>query len=954
MDTKELEKSVDNTLGKIRDLIDSQKSHSLPQIKKITLEEMRQIIIKSLANLEIWKEIFVQKLNEGLSSPTISKSHKDVFPQILYWLKDEIILVYPKDKIETLSTVMSISKLYLKGAPKASKSEFVFDVDFKSEFVKASKNKEYNQVSLVAQAMFIVCHQNGVLFTLHDRSFSGAEDRLSKYALITGRLAISDLETAQGATTIDSLCRENALRRELQEVDELGLSEADAITYTGNNKIASTSTERTQFIGVYPDKHGKVLSFLHAIFVTIDEYNSLTKRGAYLVPLTPKVFSKLRRLNLLNDILDKNSCSNCVFSEEKIIEKFTQRDKKKQCRECENSETCLHKGGTCIIWDIPNKSRDVTPKKFPKRVLDEDKESNFNKNQIRLEYNATIIAIDIPSYSQLTPQKAFSVRDQLEKLIYAFLPLGNMNANKRNFHISLTPRGFIISLLKSDETSDKEEKRALIAYFLSIYLNMKLSKLDNDFNNIRVSLHADKLISSSSFSDEYFLGNGINKAVHILNYSHKEQILCSQNFAIQLLTEIEKYNFDLEIDVSNKVEYLKNEKKSGIWNERELKECLSDLKLPPIIKNEICEDQSIRTCFTEKGLPMHNFGFFTEEGGHRQRVFNLGIFPNAEDDKPQKKSLPEYGNFFQPISNIPIISRNKITTEDEIKNLIDSFAYVQNFTTYGYSNVRLLKGIYERYFDGKDDEAISEKLLHLVDFNVVFYDYEQYKHINETQSTVIARANWIRGVFYALKIASVLKKSEKINISIKVNKTRYGFNVLKLIYATAASLDYKDHIRFTVPMPGQAFELSPVFKIRKGDALFHGFLEICEKYIEQGIKENSSEITVKEIKLSEDNKGIQCLNELFPKNMPGEIFGLTKKKYSELVIEYNERIKQKENMTGFDARLKEQLGIYYSELLKTNNYEEAYRLNKCFGYVETLMDEGESSMCEFFLNEFEE
>ncbi len=926
---------------------------TLEEVKKHLLSRIRETLTSAPADFFNLKQLLIKKLNQQLEViPEViplGGTIQHIFSKVRFWLEDELILVFPKnpDYIQEFKEKLSRVDnpvLFLQeiGIATTDGSRLYFDIEFKSEFIKKSKQYDQNDytaspsdpISLVVQCMFIVCYKNGVLYTLHDRSYSGAEDRLSKYALITGRLSVIDLlnGVAGGKISVNRLCK-NTLIRELQEIDELGLPKESAKRYVEESYVTEDTPDagqntRIKFIGVYEDKKGRVLSLLYAIFATFDEYNNdLTKRGPYLIPINPKEFSKLRILNLLNDILDHNSCSSCRF-DENIVATLQQRD----CENCERKSTCVHQEKPCIIWDISEEiCRNMSLEHFKENDLLVNREKNIGKYRTRLTSNTAIIALDISDYSLLSTKTTLEIRDQLRRLIRSFLPMHHTHASDDSYRIHTTPNGYTIILRKQSNSQLKEMKIALVAYFFSIYLGMKLSHLKewqkNKQPDIRIGLHTDDLETSTSFSgEEYSPGNGINKAFRIVNFGQRRQILCSQNFAVQLLAEIEECGTQVEAYQADKINNLRKRGQAGIWDSSKLPTFLSSLGIPPVVAMEICKDKSIIECFQRRGLPICDFGFFTEDNGPRHRVFNLGIF-NSENEQPVPsgqtrdtklltEQLFDYGNVEQPIARVPIIYRNKNTTNDELRKLVDSLQYAQRLTIYGYSNIRMMKEIYKKYIVGES------KLRYLVDLNVIFYDYNQYKDINETKPLTVTQVHWIRGFLYAHKIAQQLRDIE-INVKITINKMRYGFNVFKVAYAIESPTEYRDHIRFTVPMPGRAFELSPVFIINRGDSLYHGFLEICEKYIEQGIKENSDDISIEEYEPAD--KGGKWIEELFGAS-PTEINGVSNNQYLGLT-------EGKENNR---QEILEKLGEYSNELIKERDFTEAYRLWKCFDYLKNF------------------
>jgi hypothetical protein len=197
-----------------------------------------------------------------------------------------------------------------------------------------------------------------------------------------------------------------------------------------------------------------------------------------------------------------------------------------------------------------------------------------------------------------------------------------------------------------------------------------------------------------------------------------------------------------------------------------------------------------------------------------------------------------------PLYRPELLARDVKSTERELRRLIDSIALVRHLTIYGYSNVRLLAALLKKL--DREPEFANALKTHLERLHIVFYDYEQIAHINETKSSYMARKGWIDGFRYAMEIRE--RFADKTVVLI--NHMRYGFNVLKVIYSRDAEPHFRDQIRLTVPIPGRNFELAPVFTLNRGDPWFHEYLDICERYLEQGRVENDNRITVAEYRLN--------------------------------------------------------------------------------------------------------
>ena len=841
--------------------------------------------------------------------------------KVRFWLEDELILVYPKSRayiddlkarlLGALPSSLALTDLQSVPDDLADDSLLCFDIEFKSEYIKNSgRYKEgyeataHDPISLVAQCMFVICHQNGFFYTVHDRSYAGAEDRLSKYAMITGRLAAKDLKSpvlAEG-TMVKLVCH-STLHRELQELDELGLSSTSAAKYINENNLYP-GLPRTQFVGVYEAQGGKVLSFLFAVFVTVDEYNNdLTKRGPYLLPVSPTEFSKLRTLNLLNDILHRNSCSYCLGEGQGAFACALGRDRQ----------------DSCIVRDIRNHINDETLARFETFDIDKNRDKNIVKYRTRLGCNSVIVAVDIPEYSLLDTDIIQGVRQDLERLIQGFLANFATHTHSYEFWIQPTSKGYIVVLRTSARQrfptgSADGSNLALVAYFFSLYLSMVITDISLwqletgqglQYPDIRIGLHMDDLPSDND-GGIYFAGNGVNQTLDIVSIGQPRQILCSQSFTLHLLSDLQDHGVKV---VYSEGTLHDATTAHGIWTAAQLGHLLRSLGLAAAIIRDIVRDKSLIACFEQSGIPLSDFGFFTQENGLRYRVFNLGVFHSTDTDQ----DLLDYGNGEQPIVRVPIIYRTKNTTNNELNKLVESLHSAEHLMMYGYSNVRMMREIYRTYIrDQKPENRLKT-------FTVIFYDYAQYQELNETRALEITQANWIRGFLYAQQIAEAFKGPTS-DCKVGVNGTRYGFNVFKVIYAANAPVEYKDHIRFTVPMPGRAFELSPVFVINRGDPLYHRFLEVCERYVEEGIKENSDNLSVTEY--SPNARGYEILERLFGAT-PTDINGVDEAEYWRLVKG------KSANKDAASGKARKKLGEHYVELIAENDFVEACRLWEC-------------------------
>lgn len=864
--------------------------------RDILLSELRRCLhVGSYQAATSWIETILDAIEildrcEGLDSAIVHR-----LLRVRSLLTDEMILVIRRSRedIDRFKTEcvnrwdevqLSLCDVGARGRPDA-----YFDIEFKSEFKKRSDQYEKvykpeggELVSLVVQCLFVVRFKDKVYYTLHDRSFSGAEDNLSKYSLITGRLSVTDLSSAWNTDNriqLRTLCK-NGLRRVLHKAEELGLSARtaeDYLTKTTPEEPAETKDKRAEFIGIFEDEKGKVLSCLYAIFITPEEYDDIVRRGPYLIPVTQRELTSLRALGLLNDILHKNSCNLCDSGE--LIPGI---DQGRGITATTANARCRSKPGSpCIVRSVDNalsKRKDIA---VVNRHSKDYQEKRIIRNGVRTDGDTVIISLDIPDYPLLDAKTISLIRDQLQKLIQTCLPIDPIRECGYKCRIQTTPQGYIIILQKTDgqhvdrvlspaEAKSREASIALVAYFFSVYMLMKLASLrgwrgrQSEIPEVRVGLHTDHLGEVPGRLELLLSRKSINDAVRIMEFGHEGQILGSQNYILQLLTEIQRY---FEISQTGKAteiearfvkesgeavrslqrEKSKEENEHGIWDPDALGKLLDALAFPPLVRMEICEHEDIAKCFSEVGLPIIDFGHYTDESDFRRRLFSLGVgMPFIQPETCSGQIPPMYGRPESPIVRVPIIQRSRNTTDEERQKLIDSLQFAEHITCYGYSNIRMLRKIYSDYV------ASKRGLEHLKQLKVIFYAYEQFQDINETNPQVVAQVHWIMGFMYANWIAEWLRsnarETEVPKVSVSINTIRYGFNVFKVTYA--ASTDYEDNIRFTVPMPGRSFELSPVFVIKRGAPLYHGFTEICERYIEQGKIENSNDICVNECRPS--------------------------------------------------------------------------------------------------------
>lgn len=873
-------KVADEALREIREIVDcihtKGKEQTLKTLKKRLLNAFTDALLKDIDINGVRRELS-DLVDKELKRLDRASDKYEIFLKARFWLEDEVILVIKRADAEKLielrneGMVLSQRDFVLQSSNENILGDSIsVSIDFKKAFREEVRNEDQTDAennterytSLVVQALFVVYgDKNNIWLSLHDRSYSGAEDTHSRYSLITGRLNINDL----GARTakVDTVCKEQALKRELTEIDEINLSNHDAQTLLTHSftPIART-VNRCEFVGAYQDSKKHLLSFLYVIFVTAEEFNQLTNRGPYLLPVTPREFAKLKALDLVGDIVKTNSCGNCgmVMTDRRL----------EICKNCGKSPACNANCDLqpCILKDVCVCINKVTSALATKKVYMPVPDSNLEKYRARLTRNTTIIAIDIPNYVLGDTKRRNATKEQIERLLLNALPMQYALPGGYHYHLYPTSRGYTLILKKPVDSTPaaNDIKLALVAYFLSLYLAVSFTHAiapafseqasKQKVLHVRIALHACDIEKSASLTGQTnFFGNGLIEALQIVDLGREQQILCSQNFALQFLAELQSLE-PFESDIierskdKNSITYLKRVSQASEFIKPEtLFTLLEALGFSPIVALDICKDNCIASCYKDYGLPIQDLGFFTDDNGGRHRLFNLGIFPlpdqgaNAEA-KAQKRREFAYGNTQQPSARIPVVYRSATTTRHELDELVSSFRYTRYVTTYGYSNVRLLREIYKEYVAKEKD---STGLPALQSFKIVFYEYEQYRNINERKPQEITRADWFRGMFYAAKIAEAFPTK----VQIAINKMHYGFNLFKIAYDNTAPPKYKDHLRLTVPIPGDAFEVSPVFIANRGDPLYNRFLEICERYIEQGMRENDDSISLLEIGVDE-------------------------------------------------------------------------------------------------------
>ena len=890
-----VELHTENVLNSILKQCDDPANINLIAIKAFLLDEIRTILTTNPNTLHKFRKLLADRVLIEIAKLRSQEEQKNCLLQVRFWMEDEIILVHLRDPrhIEHLRQQLrerdpyyQLVNLQHHLTPRGGIIDL--DIDFKSEYIRISNHYSETSplppdatISLVSQAIFLICSQDRILYALHDRSYAGAEDRLSKYALITGRLSALDIVAVPNGMSFQMLCK-STLIRELQELDELGLSPEVAQKYVhGNTVFPSGNSPRNRLTGVYEGKNGKVLSSLFTIFATVDEFNTeLTKRGPYLVPVDETVFSYLRAFRLLNDILDYNSCSYCTIREH-------------------TTHTCHHASSPCIIrnvYEIVHSRIDLAEFKSVNAL--EEYNSNIGQYHISIDANSIIIAINISNYTLLQYTVVQEIRIYLQGFITRFLENVRSFAANFTYKWQATPQGYVVVF-----NGDTQSQKTLVAYFFAIYLTKELNTLRQTkliATDVRLGLHTADLAQASD--ELFFVGNGINQSLDIADFAQNGQILCSLKYAVQLLMDIQRLDRELSLETiafnNNRFHIQRENSKGGLWNRDEFSDLLKAIRLPPDTIYQLSHDPMIVSCFKEQGIPMHDFGFFVNATGVRQRIFNLGIFSETVN----------YGSEETPISQIPFIYRNSKTTKDEMTKLVESLAFAEQITMYGFSNIRMMKAMYKKL---QEDSSYFRSLREL---KIIFTNIEQYNDINEPKSSRLARADWIRGWLYAYKIADLL--GDRVHTQVSINTTEYGFKTFKIIYD--AKSEYHDHIRFTVPMPGNGFETSPLFIIYRGDPLYHQFLKICEKYIEEGISDNSNDISVYSYHPNSEGKAL--IDAAF--ETMEDINGVDRRMFMQI---------QKPN-GGHPQRI--HLGNDRDLLLAESDFDEACRLWKCLDYLE--------------------
>ena len=783
-----------------------------------------------------------------------------VLADIEYWLRDEKILVTSS----VLDAAAQVPQMFTTVQHAPDQAEFPVEVWSKTDWMAREINTADFEggktvySSLVVQCMFLVEDGKRWYFALHDRSYTGAEDAKSKYALVTGRLSWGDM-LWRAQASCDSV-QKYALIRELQEIDELNLSPARAVTLV----------DRARFVGVFYSRDRSILSFLHVVLLTSADFEEFNRRGPCLVPVTPEHYGKLHFLGLLGDVLTSNSCSQCNM--------------RRAAKAATQKESCANLERPCIIQRVLRAWNDkkpveagiaesVYPPGMPNRVV--------------------ILLADIAGFRQLCDRARRDLMLQLRSYLSTWLPTmpsglcSNVDCADGRLRVVLWKR--------AESASAESSGYTLVAYFLSLYLLLRLKELaavlprahghdSLPLINFRIGLHADVLIPSDEDPVQMQPGLGFLVAREILGFCQPGQMLASQGYVMQLISELaglqgEGNAQELEFETTPECRHshaagplhiigVKRmasgvlDQKTRLWDASSLRQYLERLRLPLDIVKAFDEKWLELTGLDAHGLTMEDIGSLTSKHGFRHRVFNLWGEACVAEGVSAPSTEGGFGERRPPLIYPPLIPRDATSTTAELDRLIESIQHVRHLTVYGYSNERLLSGLLERLDRGGTFAECFSKGLENLCF--IFYDYDQIAHINERKSSYLARMGWVSGFLHAMRIKRMFPQKTRVLI----NNIRYGFNVLKAIYSADAAPSYRDQIRLTIPIPGRNFELAPVFALYRGDPWFHEYLGICERYLEEGRIENSNRITVSEYGIT--ILGERDIDAFFSKNLGPE------------------------------------------------------------------------------------
>jgi hypothetical protein len=812
-----------------------------PRPAKQTDEE--RFLNKLVGENKNWKRELIDYIAQNPSNPSAlipaamklsrratDPETKSVLEKIESWLLDEKILI----TTEAIDCFLDPSlELSLPSLPK-SPNPCCVDIRAKSEWPSADPNPPQPK-ALVVQCIFVVVDKDGsAVLAIHDRSYTGALDAQSRYALVTGRLTWSDMNF-QISRGRDAVCR-GALNRELQEIDELNLSREDAADYSARSKYA----------GVFPEEQQSLLSFLYVIKLDPDELRRINRRGPYLIPVSPHEYAKLHFLGLLGRILTANTCCEC--NQDQAQQAI---DNKLDCEKLPNKRCMIQASLQATAREVGDNVR-LASVSHPLGPT-----------------NSAVLIGDIVNFRTLEEPRRRDLAVQIESCLSAWRPRAGSWLLGPKVD---TSEGWLRLVLWRPSNTDAERARfALTAYFVALYLVLKFEEFDaflghgkssSDYQpiSLRIALHADVMAADRVDRHDIQPGLGLLVARDILQFCRPRQILASQGFLLRLVQEIgellpsdEKLcRQPLTLQPSRCTGFNGNEfalcKSSGEgpWDEDSLHACLEGLRLPLEIAKYLGTSALSKIGLKEHGILATDIGYLTTSPTQRHRVFNIwGI----SDNESLAEERASYGERNPPLLRPTILARNAKSTESELRQLIDSISSARHLTIYGFSNIRLLSALLKRMDDNDFSTSIDKNLENL---KIIFYDYSQAIHINEKQPSYLARMRWLDGFRLALELQEKLPKATKVMI----NHVRYGFNLLKAIYSSQADITLRDQLRVTLPVPGRGFELAPVFTLYRGDPTFYEYLNICERYLEQGRLQNANRITVAEYELSPTNKQV--------------------------------------------------------------------------------------------------
>ncbi len=384
----------------------------------------------------------ISKLLRAVSKKKLSSSAVGRTPPLLseieYWLRDEKIIVTSTRLDAIPAEALQRRKLSISDV--RTPNDWPIEIWSKTDWSsRHARSIPASPTSLVVQCMFVIIgDDNRFSFAIHDRSYTGAEDARSQYALVTGRLAWEDMKFQWEENL--GIILAASLERELQEIDELNLT----------STLAGDYSSKAKFVGAFPNHDRSILSFVHVIELKPDEFEQINRRGPYLIPVTPEHYAKLHFLGLLGAILNTNSCANC--------------NTELASNAIRSKTGCEKIGHPCIIQAVLRTcQRDPHPLEPAEVTHKTGKPSN-----------AVILLADIVNFRTLTERGRRDLMIQLNSYLSAWLPKVPSGLGSR---VNCAEGRLRIVFWRNGDPTSAPPNDALAAYFLSLYMSLKLEEL---------------------------------------------------------------------------------------------------------------------------------------------------------------------------------------------------------------------------------------------------------------------------------------------------------------------------------------------------------------------------------------------------------------------------------------------------------------------------------------------